>query len=217
MRHRFASVPRAVDAVAAGGIVIVLDDEERENEGDLFTAVQTVTPEKVYFMLSRACGQLCVPVAPEIAARLRLEPIVSTEDLGPAAFAVPIDHRECRTGISPEERVRTMQAIVDPASRGEDFVRPGHVFPLIARPGGLRQRQGHTEAAVDLARMAGLAPAGVLCEVCSRDGRTMAGQAELLALAEQFELPVLAIRDLIRWGENRNGRAATLAVAEGSG
>jgi 3,4-dihydroxy 2-butanone 4-phosphate synthase/GTP cyclohydrolase II len=199
MTHRFASVPEALQALAAGRILIVLDAENRENEGDFLAAAEKITPEMIYFMLRRGCGQLCVPVAPVIASRLELERIGTNLDLASTAFAVPVDHRSCRTGISPAERVLTIQEILNPFSQPEDFQRPGHVFPLIAREGGVLRRPGHTEAAVDLTRLAGLAPAGVLCEICSRDGYHMADRAELWEIAEEFDLPLFAIDDLVRF------------------
>jgi 3,4-dihydroxy 2-butanone 4-phosphate synthase/GTP cyclohydrolase II len=198
MSRRFSALQEGIQALALGRPVIVLDSPDRENEGDLLLAAEKATPEMIYFMHSRACGQLCVPVAPEIADRIDLSlMVVNNPDPDGTAFAVPVDHRSCRTGISPEERVLTIQALLAPTSRSVDFVRPGHIFPLIAREGGVLQRAGHTEAAVDLARLAGLAPAGVLCEICSRDGRHMAGHDELWDLAEQYDLPIITIEDLI--------------------
>lgn len=199
MTHCFASLQEATQALAAGRILIVLDSEERENEGDFLAAAEKVSPEMIHFMLRRGCGQLCVPVAPAIASRLELERIGSNRDLASVAFAVPMDHRSCRTGISPAERVRTIQEMLNPFSLPTDFQRPGHIFPLIARQGGVLCRPGHTEAAVDLTRLAGLAPAGVLCEICSRDGYHMADRAELWEIAEEFDLPIFAIDDLIRF------------------
>jgi 3,4-dihydroxy 2-butanone 4-phosphate synthase/GTP cyclohydrolase II len=200
MGQRFVAVQRAIEAAASGQLMIIVDSEDRENEGDFFIPAGKITPEVVYFMLSRGCGQLCMPVAREMADRLEFEPLVrNNQNPNGTAFAVPVDHRGCKTGVSPEERVLTMQAIVDPCSRPDDFVRPGHVFPLIAREGGVLRRPGHTESAVDLARLAGLAHAGVLCEVCSQDRRHMADRQELLEIAGQYQLPVLAIEDLIRF------------------
>ena len=203
MSRRFWDIQMAAQALAAGRILIVLDSEDRENEGDLLIAAEKVTPEAIYFMLRRACGQMCVPVAAEIASRLDLALMTTqNQNLSSTAFAVPVDHCGCRTGISPEERAATIRALLCPLSRPEDFVRPGHVFPLIAREGGVLCRAGHTEAAVDLAQLAGLAPAGVLCEVCSRDGRHMADRDELLDLSEEFDLPILTIEDLIRFRQS---------------
>src|SRR4051794_27663981 len=188
MTRRFSSVKEAIQALVAGRILIVVDSEERENEGDFLAAAGTVTPEMIHFMASRGGGQLCVPVAGEIATRLELEPISSNRNLESTAFAVPVDHRLCKTGISPAERVLTIQALLDPCSRSSDFHRPGHVFPLIAREGGVLRRPGHTEAAVDLARLAGLAPAGGLCGICSRDGDHMAGRAGVWEVAGEVYL-----------------------------
>lgn len=199
MTHRFASVQEAIRALAGGRILIVLDSEDRENEGDFLAAADKVTPELIHFMLRRGCGQLCVPVAPAIASRLGLERIGTNRDLASTAFAVPLDHRSCRTGISPAERVRTIHEILNPFSQPDDFQRPGHVFPLIGREGGVLRRPGHTEAAIDLTLLAGLTPAGVLCEICSRDGYHMADRAELWQIAEEFDLPLFAIDDLIRF------------------
>jgi 3,4-dihydroxy 2-butanone 4-phosphate synthase/GTP cyclohydrolase II len=198
--RRFSSAEDTIQALAAGRVVIVLDSAARENEGDFLLAADKATPQTIYFMLRHGCGQLCVPVAGDIARRLDLTPMMAENNNPDApAFAVPIDHFGCHTGISPEERAFTIQAMLAPRSRPYDFVRPGHVFPLIARDGGVLRRAGHTEAAVDLARLAGLAPAGVLCEVCSRDGIHMAGRDELLDVADEFDLMVTTIDDLIRY------------------
>ena len=188
----------AIEALANGRMIIVADAEERENEGDLVIAAEKVTAETVHFMITEGRGQLCMPLRPEMARRLQLRPMVPNKSAGMPCFTVPVDHRFCRTGISPKERAFTIQMMVDGSSRPEDFVRPGHIFPLIAREGGVLQRQGHTEATVDLVRMAGLAGAGVLCEICSRDGRNMATGDELMQLAETFQLPIITIDDVIR-------------------
>jgi 3,4-dihydroxy 2-butanone 4-phosphate synthase/GTP cyclohydrolase II len=200
MKRTFSCVEEAIQAVAAGRVVIVLDSEDRENEGDFLAAAEKITPETIHFMLRRGCGQLCVPVAPEIASRLELQPMVAlSTNIASTAFAVPVDHRSCKTGISPEERVVTIRSLMDVESRPGDFYRPGHIFPLIARQGGVLERPGHTEAAMELATLAGLAPVGVLCEICSRDGMHMAGREELLDIAEEFDLPLLTIDELIRF------------------
>jgi 3,4-dihydroxy 2-butanone 4-phosphate synthase/GTP cyclohydrolase II len=204
MSSRFSSVQQTLEAIRAGRLVIIVDAEDRENEGDFFMAAEKVTPEMVYLMLACGCGQLCVPVSWEIANRIKLKPLAhNNANPNGTAFAVPLDHRRCKTGISPEERVLTIRALIDPGSQPEDFVRPGHVFPLIARQGGILTRPGHTEAAVDLARLAGMTPAGVLCEICSRDGRHMADGQELMKIAEDFEIPIVAIDELIQFRQVR--------------
>jgi 3,4-dihydroxy 2-butanone 4-phosphate synthase / GTP cyclohydrolase II len=219
MSQGLASVEEAVEALAEGRILIVVDAESREDEGDFLVAAEKATPAMIHFMARRGCGQLCVPVASDIARRIELVPMLPPDaELSATAFAVPVDHRACRTGISPEERVATIRAMIDPTTRASDFVRPGHIFPLIAREGGVLRRPGHTEAAVDLARLAGLAPAGVLCEICSRDGSGMAGRQELREIAAEFGLPIVAIDDLIHycWSSDasaRSGRAPAPAVA----
>ena len=194
---RYSSIEAAVQAIAEGRVVIAVDSEDRENEGDFLAAAEMTTPAMIHFMVSQGRGQLCMPVAPSIAQRLELTPMVACTDLETPRFAVPLDHRQCKTGISPLERARTIQAMIDPFSGPRDFVRPGHIFPLIAREEGVLRRPGHTEAAVDLARLAGLAPAGVLCEICSRDGLQMASGQELWEIAREFQLLVITVDDLI--------------------
>ena len=151
--------------------MIVVDAEDRENEGDFICAAEKVTPEIVNFMITHGRGQLCMPILPEVCERLKLAPMVeaNTASLG-TSFTVPVDHQSCKTGITAQERARTIPAIIDPASKPADFVRPGHLFPLVAKEGGVLRRAGHTEATVDLARLAGLAPGGVLCEILGPNG-----------------------------------------------
>ncbi|HUE16480.1 MAG TPA: 3,4-dihydroxy-2-butanone-4-phosphate synthase [Planctomycetaceae bacterium] len=202
----FSRIEEAIEALANGRMIIVADAEERENEGDFVVAAEKVTPDSVHFMISEGRGQLCMPLRPEIARRLHLRPMVPNKSLSVPCFAVPVDHRFCHTGISPKERAFTIQMMIDGTTRPDDFVRPGHIFPLIAREGGVLQRPGHTEATVDLVRMAGLCGAGVLCEICSRDGRNMATGDELMQIAETFQLPIITIDDVIRY---RQVQAAT--------
>ncbi len=196
------AIEAALAALKAGKPVIVVDDADRENEGDLVCAAEKMTPELVNFLLEYGRGMLCVPVSAEIADRLRLSPLVSP-DLNTAPmqtpFLVPVDHRAAGTGISAENRAKTIQALADPASHPNDFVRPGHIHPLLAKPGGVLRRAGHTEATVDLMKLAGLKPAGVLIEILSRNGTGMAGMEELQALAKQFDLPMVEIDQLIRY------------------
>src|SRR3954447_24249393 len=180
MAYEFSKIEDALQAMAEGRVVIVVDDEQRENEGDFVAAAERVTPETIEFMITQGRGQLCVPVMSELARRLQLHPMVD-ENTAPhgCTFTVMVDHRSCRTGISAEERARTVRAIIDPATRPADLVRPGHLFPLVAREGGVLRRAGHTEAAVDLASLAGMTPAGVLCEVL--DGIGVANRERLHA------------------------------------
>src|ERR1700685_1030010 len=194
----FSRMEEALEALAEGRMIIVADAEERENEGDLLVAAEKVTSETVHFMITHGRGQLCMPLNREIARRLQLRPMVQTKSLATPCFAVPVDHRFCRTGISPKERAFSIQMMMDPASRPQDFVRPGHIFPLIAREGGVLQRPGHTEATVDLMQMAGLNGAGVLCEICSQDGRNMATGDELMQLAQTHQMPIITIDSVIR-------------------
>jgi 3,4-dihydroxy 2-butanone 4-phosphate synthase/GTP cyclohydrolase II len=193
----FSSVAEAVAAIGRGEIVIVVDAEDRENEGDFVCAAEKVSPQVVNFMITYGRGLLCAPVLPDVCQRLKLFPMVdhNTESQR-TAFTVPVDHCSAKTGITAQERSRTISAMIDPNSRVDDFVRPGHVLPLVAKEGGVLRRAGHTEATVDLARMAGLAPAGVLCEILNRDG-DRANRQQLLDLANQFDLKIISIEQLI--------------------
>ena len=174
-----------------------MDAEDRENEGDFICAAEKVTPEIINFMLNGR-GQLCMPVLPELSRRLDLHPMVD-DNTAPLRtnFTVPVDHVSARTGITAQERATTILAILDPTSKPSDFARPGHLFPLVAKDGGVLRRAGHTEAAVDLARMAGLQPAGVLCEVLADDGHR-ANRDQLYALAEKHSLEIITIEQLIQ-------------------
>lgn len=210
----FNTIDEAIDAIARGEVVIVLDDEHRENEGDFICAAEKVTPEIVNFMITYGRGLLCVAILPDVAERLELSLIVkeNTSPLG-TAFTVPVDHRSCRTGITAAERAKTIRALIDPTSRPGDFARPGHVYPLIAKEGGVLRRAGHTEAAVDLARLAGLAPAGVLCEVLNDRG-DRAGRPELHEIARRFHLKVITVEDLIRYRRRREKLVYRIAEAQ---
>jgi 3,4-dihydroxy 2-butanone 4-phosphate synthase/GTP cyclohydrolase II len=213
MRSEFSKVEDALEALAEGRIVIVVDDEERENEGDFIAAADRVTPETIAFMLTHGRGQICMPILPERAQQLDLPPMVD-QNSAPfrTSFTVPVDHRSCRTGISAAERARTVRAIIDPATRPADLVRPGHLFPLVAREGGVLRRAGHTEAAVDLAQLAGLAPAGLLCEIL--DGIGVASRERLHAIAHEFRLPILSIEHLIAYRRRREKLVTRLAETE---
>jgi 3,4-dihydroxy 2-butanone 4-phosphate synthase / GTP cyclohydrolase II len=195
--ERFSTIEQAVDAIRHGKVAIVVDAEDRENEGDFVCAAEGATPATVNFMITHGRGQLCMPILPEVSQRLGLHPMVeaNTAPLG-TNYTVPVDHRSTRTGITAAERARTIQAICDPTSKPTDFTRPGHLFPLVAKEGGVLRRAGHTEAAVDLARMAGLMPAGVLCEILDEDG-DRANRDALAELATRFNLPIISIEQLI--------------------
>ncbi|MBI1322725.1 GTP cyclohydrolase II [bacterium] len=211
----YSRVEEALQALAEGRIVIVVDDEDRENEGDFIAAAEKVTPEVVEFMITHGRGQLCMPVMPELAARLQLRPMVEpSSNTAPyrTPFTVPVDHVSCRTGISAEERARTIRAIIDPKTRPEELVRPGHLFPLVAKEGGVLRRAGHTEATVDLARLAGLAPAGILCEIL--DGIGVASRTRLRQLAEEFHLPMVTIEGLIKYRKRRERLVHRAAEAD---
>ena len=196
MSISFSSIQSAVDAIRQGKVVIVLDDEDRENEGDFVCAAELATTETVNFML-KGHGQLCVPVLPSVCDRLELEPLVS-RNTAPlqTAFMTPVDFRTSKTGITAGERSETIRRLVDPTSVADDFLRPGHVYPLKAMEGGVLRRAGHTEAAVDLARMAGLSPAGVLCEILNEQG-DRANRDELVELAKKYSLEIISVEQLI--------------------
>ena len=197
MPSNFSTIEDAVAAISRGEIVVVVDAEDRENEGDFICAAEKVTTETVNFMITHGRGQLCMPILPEISERLQLNPMVedNTAPLG-TNYTVPVDHRTTRTGITAAERAKTITALCDPSSVPSDFHRPGHLFPLVAKEGGVLRRAGHTEAAVDLARMAGLTPAGALCEILDEKG-DRASRNELRDLAKQFNLPIISIEQLI--------------------
>jgi 3,4-dihydroxy 2-butanone 4-phosphate synthase / GTP cyclohydrolase II len=192
----FSTVQAAVDAIRNGKVVIVVDDEDRENEGDFICAAELATAETINFML-KGHGQLCAPVLPSVCERLDLKPIVphNTAPLQ-TAFMTPVDHAGCKTGITAGERAETIRRLASNDSVASDFVRPGHVYPLVAMEGGVLRRAGHTEASVDLARMAGLAPAGVLCEILNASG-DRASRQELQELAQQHSLEIISVEQLI--------------------
>ncbi len=199
MPSNLSTIDAAIDAIARGEIIIVMDDVDRENEGDFICAAEKITPQIVNFMITHGRGMLCMPILPDVCQRLDLEPIVS-ENTAPHGtnFTVPIDHRTCRTGITAQERATTILAILDPASTRGDFVRPGHLYPLTAKEGGVLRRAGHTEAAVDLARLAGLKPAGALIEILDATG-DRAPRERLCELARQHRMEIITIEDLIRY------------------
>jgi 3,4-dihydroxy 2-butanone 4-phosphate synthase/GTP cyclohydrolase II len=195
---RFATVEDAVEDMRAGRMLIVVDDEDRENEGDLIIAAEHATPEAVNFVIAQARGLICVPMTAERCEALRL-PLMVAENTARhgTAFTVSVDAAAGGTGISAYDRALTVRLLADPATQPDDLLRPGHIFPLIATPGGVLRRAGHTEAVVDLARMAGLQPAGIACEIVHNDG-TMARLPDLFRFAERHNLKIITVRDLIR-------------------
>jgi 3,4-dihydroxy 2-butanone 4-phosphate synthase/GTP cyclohydrolase II len=192
------SVAEAIAAIAAGELIVVVDDDDRENEGDLIMAAVKATPEKVGFMIRHTSGIICAPLLPERADQLQLSPMVATNrDPMRTAFTVSVDYREgLTTGISADERTNTLRALANDNCIAGDFLRPGHVFPLISRSGGVLIRSGHTEAATDLARLAGLPEVGVLAELVNDDG-TVKRLPQLLDFAREHRLKIVSIADLI--------------------
>ena len=206
----FHTIEEAISDIQNGEMIIVVDDEDRENEGDLLMAAEKVTPEAVNFMATHGKGMICTPITLERARELNLQPMVdrNTESMG-TAFTVTVDHKSVKTGISAFERAETIRRLVNPHSQSDDFSRPGHIFPLIAKTGGVLQRLGHTEAAVDLARLAGLYPAGVICEIMNEDG-TMARVAQLAEFSQKHQLKMITVADLIQY-RRRNEKSIRAA------
>jgi len=204
MSARFDAVEDAVAAIRAGEMVVVVDDDDRENEGDLIMAASKATAEQVAFMIRHTSGILCTPILEEHAQRLRLDPMVARNDAPMStAFTVSIDYRDgLTTGISAEERASTVQALSSSNVAAEDFVRPGHIFPLVAKRGGVLVRSGHTEAGVDLATLAGLPPVGLLAELVNDDG-TVQRLPQLIEFARTHQLKIISIADLIAYRQMR--------------
>jgi len=210
----FASIPEAIEDVRAGRMVIVVDDADRENEGDLIMAAERVTPEAIAFIVRHTSGVICMPVVGERLDELEIPLMVAANtDTRRTAFTVSVDARDgVTTGISAADRCRTIRTVIDPATHPADLSRPGHIFPLRYREGGVLQRAGHTEAAVDLARMAGLFPAGVLCETVNDDG-TMARLPDLVRFARTHGLKLISIADLIEHRRRTETLVAKVAEA----
>src|ERR1700750_2551392 len=195
------TVESAIEDIKKGKLIIVVDDEDRENEGDFITAAHNVTPEIINFMSKEGRGLVCVPMNEERADELKLDLMVSNNTaLHETPFTVSVDliGHGCTTGISAHDRAKTVQALIDPNTKPEDLGRPGHIFPLRAKNGGVLRRSGHTEATIDLARLAGFEPAGVLVEIMNEDG-SMARLPELLEIAKKFDFKIISIRDLIEY------------------
>lgn len=210
------SVTQAIDAIKRGEIVVVTDDDDRENEGDLVMAASLCTPEKMAFIIRNCCGIVCAPLSGAEARRLHLNPMVAENDapLG-TAFTVSVDVKHgLTTGISAEQRANTVRGLANNNLGAADFVRPGHVFPLVAREGGVLMRSGHTEAAVDLCNLAGVPPVGVICELANDDGTVMVGP-QIAAFAEKHNLRQISVADLIAYRQAREKlveRVATFPV-----
>lgn len=195
----FDSIEEAIAELKSGKVIIVVDDEDRENEGDLVALAEKATPDVINFMIKEARGLVCVPILEERAEALDLPPMVNhNTDYHGTAFTVSVDHVSTTTGISAKERSDSIKALIDPQAKPSDFRRPGHIFPLIAKKGGVLRRAGHTEAAVDLARLCDSTPAAVICEVIREDG-TMARLGDLVEFKRRHGLKLISIRDLIRY------------------
>lgn len=195
------TIESAIEDLKNGKLLIVVDDEDRENEGDFIAAARNVTPEVINFMSTHGRGLICAAITEERCAELKLQPMVpDNTSLHETAFTVSIDllGNGCTTGISAQDRAKTIQALVNPATKPEDLGRPGHIFPLKAKHGGVIRRAGHTEATVDFARLAGFEPAGVLVEIMNEDG-SMARLPQLMEIAQKFNLKIVSIKDLIEY------------------
>ncbi len=195
-----ATIPEAIEDIKAGKIIIIVDDEGRENEGDLVIAAEKVTPEAVNFMAKEARGLICMPVIGERLEELRIPMMVQDNTARfSTAFTISIEAKHgVTTGISAKDRATTIKTVINPATKPEDIARPGHVFPIKARPGGVLVRAGHTEASVDLARLAGLYPAGVICEIMNEDG-SMARLPQLEEMAAKYKMKMVSVADLITY------------------
>lgn len=201
MSTLFTPIPEALKAIAEGRIIILVDDEERENEGDFVFAAEHATPEKINFLATHGRGLICVPADLERLSQFDLEPFPADKNtaLMGTNFTDSVDARyNVSTGISAHDRSETVKVMANPKSRASDIVRPGHLFPIAAREGGVLARAGHTEGSVDLCRLAGLEPVGVLCEILNEDG-TMARLPDLVEIAKRFELPIVTIKDIIAY------------------
>lgn len=195
----FSSIDEAIEEIKLGKMIIVVDDEDRENEGDLIMAADMITPDAINFMAIKGRGIICAPITKKIAERLDLDLMVNNNDsVHETAFTVSVDCADGGTGISTADRARTIELLASDTTRPSDLARPGHIFPLIAKPGGVLQRAGHTEAAVDLMKLARLNPVGVICEIMDEDG-TMARRDRLFELAREWSLKVITIKDLIEY------------------
>lgn len=210
------TIEEAIDDIRNGKMVIVVDDEDRENEGDLIMASELVTPDAINFMTKYARGLICVAITEKRAEELKLSPMVhQNTSFHETAFTVSVDliGEGCTTGISAHDRAKTIRALVNPDKKPSDFARPGHIFPLVAKDGGVLRRSGHTEAAVDLATLAGLQPSGVLVEIMNDDG-TMARLPDLIKMAEKFDFKIISIKDLIHYRLQKESIVEKIVVVD---
>ncbi len=211
---KFNTIEEAIADIRNGKMIVVVDDEDRENEGDLVVAAEKITPDIINFMAKNAGGLICLPLIRERLEELNIERMVARNtDPNRTAFTVSIDAAECTTGISAPERALTIRRVLDPASRAKDFTRPGHIFPIEYRDGGVLMRAGHTEASVDLARLAGLYPAGVICEIMNDDG-TMARVPQLMQYVCKFDLKIVTIAALIDYRRKMEKLIERVAVVD---
>lgn len=214
-------VEAALEAMKRGGMVVVIDDHDREGEGDIIAAASTVTPEQMAFIVRHTSGIVCAPITGERAAKLRLDPMVAVNDSAhTTAFTVSVDFKHgTTTGISADDRTATVRALTNGNIGAEDFSRPGHIFPLIARRGGVLMRSGHTEAAVDLCKLADLPDVGVICELVNDDGTVTRGQ-QVADFAQKHDLPLISVADLIAYRQRREKlveRVATFEIETAAG
>jgi 3,4-dihydroxy 2-butanone 4-phosphate synthase/GTP cyclohydrolase II len=201
MESKLNKIEEAIEDIKAGKVIIVVDDEDRENEGDFLAAARSVTPEMINFMATHGRGLICAPLVEDLCVELGLDLMVQTNNAAyetPFTVSVDLIGHGCTTGISAGDRAKTVLALIDPEIKNEELGKPGHIFPLKAKRGGVLRRAGHTEAAIDLARLAGFEPAGVIVEIMNEDG-TMARLPELLKIAEKFDLKIVSIKDLIAY------------------
>ncbi|MDF2656239.1 MAG: bifunctional 3,4-dihydroxy-2-butanone-4-phosphate synthase/GTP cyclohydrolase [Bacillota bacterium] len=211
MNYKFSTIEEAVNDIKDGKMIIAVDDPSRENEGDLIMAAEKTTPEAVNFMVTHAKGLVCMPMEGKILDALGIHAMVEKNtDHHETAFTVSVDHCDTTTGISAFERAQTIQSLIDGGAAAEDFKRPGHIFPLRAREGGVLKRTGHTEAAVDLAKLAGLKPAGVICEILNEDG-TMARTPQLMEFAAKHGIKIITVSDLVAYRSSRESLVECMA------
>jgi 3,4-dihydroxy 2-butanone 4-phosphate synthase/GTP cyclohydrolase II len=214
MDNTFSTIDEAIEEIRKGKMIVVVDDEDRENEGDLVVAAERITPAIINFMAKHGGGLICMPLIRERLEELNIERmVVKNTDPNRTAFTISIDAAECTTGISAHERALTIKKVLDPKSRPKDFTRPGHIFPIEYREGGVLVRAGHTEASVDLARLAGLYPAGVICEIMNEDG-TMARVPELKEYVKKHHLKMVTIAALIDYRRRKEKLIERIAVVE---